>query len=153
MLTQSIRQRNKHGQFLPVPIAERFWPKVSISPTGCWNWTAGLGKDGYGLFWRDGRTEPAHRVSYELLKGPIPEGLTLDHLCRNPPCVNTAHLEAVTIGDNVRRGTNAAAVNAIKTKCIRDHSFTEANTYVTPGGRRQCRVCNGIRHRRWLPRH
>lgn len=90
---------------------ERFWAKVSIPPdviTGCWLWTAARSDGGYGIFgrgaWATVRTTIAHRLSYEVVKGPIPLGLQLDHLCRVRHCVNPAHLEAVTGATNVQRG-------------------------------------------------
>jgi len=82
---------------------DRFWQKVRKTES-CWLWEAGgSAEDGRGVFRRNGRLEQAYRISYELLVGPIPEGLTLDHLCRTPACVNPEHLEAVTMGENIRR--------------------------------------------------
>lgn len=73
--------------------------------TGCWEWQLGMGKDGYGKTQVQGRTTGAHRVYYERHKGAIPDGWQIDHLCRNPPCVNPDHLEAVTASTNQRRGS------------------------------------------------
>jgi hypothetical protein len=90
------------------PLDERFWEKVDVGhPLGCWTWTAAMKPEGYGKFYVDGALRQAHRVAYELLVGPIPGGLFLDHLCRNPRCVNVDHLEPVTPGENVRRGIAA----------------------------------------------
>ena len=83
--------------------AERFWEKVDVGhPLGCWLWTGALTRD-YGSFWLDGNQRPAHRYSYELLRGPIPDGLQMDHLCRVKHCVNPDHLDPVTPATNLRR--------------------------------------------------
>jgi hypothetical protein len=133
------------------------WVDKDSSPDGCWMWT---GRDfnkkphgSYGM-WKDltGKRRLAHRVAYELAVGPIPEGLTLDHLCRVTLCVNPAHLEAVTQGVNTLRGVGPSAVNARRSHCSHGHVFDEANTYVTPDGRRQCRACNRARTDRYYLR-
>lgn len=113
----------------------------------CWVWTATRLSSGYGSFRFDGRSLRAHRVAYELAVGPIPAGLYLDHLCRNRPCVNTAHLEPVTNQENTLRGYGAPAVNARKTHCQHGHEFTPANTYTFPNGRRECRTCKRLLRR------
>jgi hypothetical protein len=119
----------------------RFWSRVDTRQDGCWMWTGAHSAAGYGYFRLHGRMLRAHRVSYELAVGPIPDGLTLDHLCRNPSCVNPAHLEPVTMRENTMRGTGPSAKNAIKTHCYRGHPFDEANTFHTPKGERTCRTC------------
>ena len=131
--------------------AERFWPKVDPDPNGgCWEWTASKLR-GYGQFgtYRDGRaqTHRAHRFAYELLVGPIPDGLTLDHLCRNRGCVYPGHLEPATNAENVLRGEGPTAVHARKTHCIHGHEFTPENTYLWRG-QRKCRACLRIRDAR-----
>lgn len=120
---------------------QRFWQKVDQSG-GCWLWTAGTTEWGYGSFWTGERRVKAHRWSYEHLVGPIPEGLTLDHLCRNPPCVNPAHLEPVTGAENTRRGGNA-----LKTHCPQGHEYDAKNTRHCHGSR-FCRACDAAAHRR-----
>lgn len=123
-----------------IPVAERFWDKVEKSP-GCWTWLSARDRHGYGrIGLTNGRAVLAHRVAYELVIGPIPSGMVLDHLCRNPPCVNPAHLEVVTQAENMRRA--AAAI----THCPRGHAYDEANTYRNPSGDRICRTCTRQRH-------
>src|SRR6266576_3456485 len=100
---------------------QRFWAKVDRRGSEeCWPWQANRGR-GYGNVWIAGRMYRAHRVAYELLIGPIPEGLTLDHLCRNRGCVNPAHLEPVTSRENTLRGEGISANNARKTHCKHGH--------------------------------
>jgi hypothetical protein len=121
--------------------------------TECWEWGGERNENGYGRTHRGGRYIGAHRAVYELLVGPIPEGLVLDHLCRNPPCVNPAHLEPVTNKTNILRGVGVGAVNAQKTHCIRGHEFTPENIrWIAPnwpGGaeRRACRTCRREKNR------
>lgn len=130
-----------------VQICDRFWSKVSISESGCWEWTARRDSDGYGAIraFRRGLYFKAHRLAYQMVVGPIPAGLVIDHLCRNRGCVNPAHMEVVTIRENTLRGASNSAQNARKTMCRNGHPFDERNTYVgTNRGRpvRSCRQCN-----------
>lgn len=85
---------------------ERFWEKVEKTET-CWNWTAALTGMGYSQFWYAGKVRPAHRYSYELAKGPIPEGMVIDHICHNPACVNPEHLRATTHKQNMEHKLGA----------------------------------------------
>lgn len=128
----------------PKPLPERFWPKVQKTGS-CWLWLGALHPTaGYGRIRLAGRgapTVPAHRVAYELLVGPIPDGLVLDHLCRNRGCVNPAHLEPVTNGENVRRGVSFSTANRRKTHCPKGHPYDAANTYLVRGQWRACRTC------------
>jgi hypothetical protein len=87
----------------------------------------------------------AHRVSYELHKGPIPEGLVIDHLCRVRHCVNPDHLRAVTHAVNILAGVGRGALHARKTHCVNGHEFTAENTRLCEGGRRRrCRTCDRV---------
>lgn len=127
----------------------RFWEKVSPEPnTGCWLWTSALEFGGYPILWiGDGNSARAHRYAYEQLRGPIPAGLTLDHLCRVRSCVNPAHLDPCTAGENARRSPNAPYnVRARQTHCKRGHAFDERNTAIH-NGRRECRACCALRGR------
>lgn len=89
----------------------RFWEKV-IDAGDCWEWQAATFKGGYGSFCGEGRrTVLAHRWAYEHMIAPIPEGLTVDHLCVNPPCVNPYHMDLVPLSVNVRRQTKPRGEN------------------------------------------
>jgi len=123
----------------------RFWVKVDKTD-GCWLWTGCMtkpaGKNGYGQIRLDGRMQVAHRIAYELLVGPIPDGLDLDHLCRTRLCVNPAHLEPVTPYENLRRGESPAARHMRKTHCNRGHELAGDNLCIVNGGKsRRCKRC------------
>jgi HNH endonuclease len=122
---------------------ERFMRKVQKSD-GCWLWTASGNGHGYGQFRHNGTTRAAHRVAYELMIGPIPSGLHIDHLCRVRLCVNPAHLEAVTQRENNCRA-DAGKYWAAKTHCPRGHEYSPGNTAVLRSGSRICKVCRRAR--------
>lgn len=119
---------------------ERFWHYVEITPS-CWLWTAAI-TDGYGSIHSSylRRNLRAHRFAYELLVGPIPVGLQLDHLCRVRRCVNPAHLEPVTARENIMRGVGMGARNARRTHCPKGHPYEGDNLLLDKTGRR-CRTC------------
>lgn len=118
---------------------KRFWGHVTGGGVEtCWLWTASHIR-GYGKWSKDGRSYLAHRSAYEQLRGEIPEGLQLDHLCRTTLCVNPWHLEPVTPAINTRRASPAQ-----QTHCTNGHKYTPENTYMRPtagSGRRDCRAC------------
>lgn len=123
-------------------MSDRFMDKVEKLENGCWQWTAGKDYLGYGRFQiASYKNVVAHRVSYERFVGPIPEGLELDHLCRNRGCVNPEHLEPVDHRTNVLRGTSLVAVGALRSTCARGHELTPENTYASTPRRRQCKAC------------
>lgn len=140
MLASGVRHQESEFTMRSNPtIEERFWAKVDRTE-GCWLWTAWKSYAGYGLFKLDGKQVKAHRFAYELLVGPIPDGLQLDHLCRIRNCVYPTHLEPVTCRENVLRGEGIAASKSRQTHCIHGHPFDEENTYQRTG-RRNCREC------------
>lgn len=122
------------------PPIERFWPKVEKTDT-CWLWHGETNFDGYGRMKINGKRVGVHRLAYEWLVGPIPKGLTIDHVkergCTHRNCVNPAHLEPVTAGENTRRARLAAPR---KTHCRAGHEYTEENTYRW-GTARYCIAC------------
>ena len=95
---------------------------------GCWIWPgARQAGSGYALADIDGKTSLLHRAVYKALVGPIPEGLTIDHLCRVTSCVNPAHMEPVTLRENILRSDRVTAVNARKTHCPHGHEYAGVN--------------------------
>lgn len=132
------------------PAEERFWEKVSQEPmSGCWLWTGAVDR-GYGQFSAHaGQHAKAHRFSYELLRGPIPKGLDLDHLCRVRCCVNPAHLEPVTRKENLRRsplvparvgGIAMGKITSARTHCCNGHEY-KIGTFWSGRGYRECKLC------------
>lgn len=141
-----------------IPAIERFLEKIEKREGGCWEWIASRTEAGYGQFnWTGtGSAGLAHRFSYTYFVGPIPEGLQLDHLCRNRACVNPAHLEPVTNRENTLRGIVSQVHRErarMKTHCKRGHPFDEKNTrrYVEKDGKvsRNCRRCSSILGHEW----
>lgn len=128
-------------------LPERFWEKVKIEDAGyetaCLVWTAYRLNNGYGRYSHNRKVAYAHRVAYEAVVGPIPDGLVIDHLCRTRACVNPSHLEPVTNRINILRGQTIMATNAGKTHCAQGHEFTPENTIPVgeDGHKRACRTC------------
>jgi hypothetical protein len=119
--------------------------RVNVRKTdGCWHWTGKINNCGYGEVNIRGKGYLAHRVFHSHFNGPIPEGFQVDHVCCVRDCVNPAHLRAVSARENNLRSTSPAAINARKVACVRGHPLSGSNLYMTPDGRRQCRVCRGL---------
>jgi hypothetical protein len=135
---------------------ERFWsfvdkngPEAFHSQTGkpigkCWNWSGGV-SDGYGMLWLNKKNIHAHRFSYRLYRGATPDGLELDHLCRNRSCSNPAHLEPVTHKENVRRGESPSAVARRTKRCKIGHEY-EPSSGPGPRGCQTCRYWHTEAH-------
>lgn len=171
-------QRKRLGYSGPplsgLPFDVRFWRKADkdgpvpedrpeMGP--CWIWTGGKNKGGYGQFGRP--TRSAHCIAYELLVGPIPKGLEIDHLCHSRSltcpggdtcphraCVNPAHMEPVTRGENQRRSRSVSGLNMAKTHCDAGHELSGENLHVCPEGsvtpgKRTCRECGRLKSQRY----
>lgn len=128
-------------------VNEYFVNRVEVTPDGCWEWTRARTPAGYGFLQIRSRSRVpigAHRLSYELHVGPIPEGLTVDHLCFNPPCVRPDHLRLLTNSENAKNQRDA-----YKTHCKRGHEYTPENTRIKTGGngKRDCKTCHRDRER------
>lgn len=142
-------QKNKHGQ--PHPLDERILRRRLITESGCWEYLGARTPFGHGNMsvgsQTDGtsRIRKVHAVAYEIWVGPIPEGLELDHLCRNPPCFNPEHLEPVTHQENLRRAYPLGELF----KC--GHEITPENICPPPQTRR-CRTCKNARIREYRAR-
>lgn len=127
----------------------RFWAKI-IKTESCWIWTAAKNQYGYGYFSYPGG-QRAHRFSYEIHRGKIPDELVIDHICRKKDCINPDHLRAVTHKENTLCGLGLAAKNAEKTHCKYGHEFSLENTYIRKSGNRTertCRICAKHRDQR-----
>ena len=133
----------------PRPIEERFWPKVNKTE-GCWLWMAGTNGAGYGVISRgghDGGIILAHRLSLALSGVALDPSLEVDHLCRNPLCVNPAHLEQVTSLENTRRGNHSIGVVYRTGACMKGHVLTPENRYGKEGRCRKCLYENNEKYR------
>ena len=134
---------------------KQWWDKFEIQGSGCWKWLGSCTSAGYGQVMVGGKIYYTHRLFYERFKGPIPEGLHIDHLCRNRWCCNPSHLEPVTCRENLLRGETSVARNTAKTHCAKGHEFTKENTYTSKGPygpKRKCRECNRLRQLEYTER-
>ena len=131
-------------------IKKHLYRKWSDYP--CYEWQGYKTNLGYGQLGtakKLGKNLYAHRIVWEAVNGPIPEGLSLDHLCRNPSCISPHHLEPVTHKENCLRGVGVGAINSKKTHCKTGHAFDELNTGYLKDGRRYCKECQRLATENW----
>ena len=139
-------------------LEDRLWAKINRSgPEECWEWTGARISTGYGRIRINGRTASAHRTVYELFVKPIPDGLTIDHLCRNRACMNPRHMEPVSHKVNTLRGNTVGAVNQQKMTCPKGHtydreSFNGRYRDGTRKRRRYCSICIKETQKHWRAR-
>lgn len=121
----------------------RFFDKIKVNDSGCWEWQGHLNNRGYGQFSYRGKSIGAHRFMYELQHDiKLTTKTQIDHLCKNRICVNPDHFEVVNNRANTLRGMGPTAINARREECVNGHPFDEENTYIRPdNGHRQCKAC------------
>ena len=127
-------------------VAQRLTAGLIRMPSGCLEWTGNTDRDGYGVISVKDKSTRAHRLAWELANGPIPAGLCVLHHCDNPPCCDVEKClflgtNAENVADRHSKGRGSRH-NSSTTHCPQNHIYDETNTYITPNGCRNCRVCN-----------
>lgn len=146
-----VTLRRRERPTMKLDPAVRFWRRVDRGDDrACWLWRGPRSKTGYGSFWGDDGPQRVHVFAYELLVGPVPDGLELDHTCRNRQCVNPAHLEPVTHAENMARRAPFHPGHKV-THCPQGHEYTPEN--LIPNRRsRECKECGRERSREYRRR-
>lgn len=137
-------ERGQGVATLPWRMAAKIVPDEA---TGCWNWTGTKSDSGYGRVSIDGRAHQAHRIAYEILRAQIPDGMQIDHLCRNRACLNPDHMEPVTQRENIMRGESVSARNARRNHCNRGHEYVQGSFIMErskSGLMRRCLICQDM---------
>ncbi len=139
-----MTEPQKMGRLQKVTAIEYFWKRAVTSPD-CWQWAGTISDKGYGILSLASELHPrrcrAARFAYSYFIGPIPEGMVIDHLCRNRGCVNPFHLEAISNKENIMRGICPSSINAKKTQCYRGHPYSPQTLKVFRDGFRRCFEC------------
>lgn len=147
ILGGAMAKQRMTDQEVAEKLASKLEQLVIWKDDGCWQWKGASTRAGYGAY----GSRLAHRLVWVYFRGPIPDGLELDHLCRNRACVSPDHLEPVTHSQNVARIPKRISHNAAKTSCKRGHEFSTENTWIAKDGSRHCRTCNRLRAAKYLP--
>ena len=130
---------------------ERLWQRIDTTGP-CWEWE-GCRVVGYGKVYAGGRTWRVHRLVWELLVGPIPDGMVLDHLCHNRACSNPDHLQVTTQRENITRGGTLPAMWLRQTHCVNGHPLSGDNLGTGSDGERRCKTCHRDRQREYARRN
>jgi len=140
-----------------ITVEQRLYCNTRVTSRGCLEYTRCQLPSGHGQIHYKGKTVLAHRLSWELANGPIPEGLCVLHDCDNPPCINPEHLFLGTRVDNNldrdSKGRGRTNGYELKTHCINEHEYTKENTYIYPDGSRSCKKCHRERNNAWMRSH
>lgn len=127
---------------LALSMADRIEVRPGPLETPCWVWTGATNENGYGVLVIGGKSHYAHRIAYQLFRGPITYQKEPDHLCRTPACICPWHLELVTSRENSLRGNHPLFVLHREKRCKQGHSVTGENVIHRKDGRVRCKICN-----------
>ena len=130
------------------------WRESFYKTDGCWNWIAVIGSNGYGRFWFNRKLWLAHRIAFLLAGKEIPNGLVMDHTCRNRRCVNPDHLRTITSKENTLIGEGITARRLRSPTCAKGHIWDKETTRInSKTGGRQCEICRSAGHKEYLKKN